>query len=119
MKCARCGSQPREGDIVCRYCGEKFEQVQRDPGFERMHGGEAAAPKKTHVASLVLSIVGFVFAILLPLIAYPCAIVGLVLSVKRRHSHKTTAAMVLCIIALIVALINSVLGAFLAVAELL
>jgi len=100
----------QEGDQVCKYCGEKGEEVNAAP---------EAVVKKIHVPSLVLAIVGLVFALLLPLVAYPCLIVGLVLAVKKRGTHKTMAALVMCIIGLIVAVVNSALGACMAVAELM
>ena len=67
---------------------------------------------KTHVPSLVLSIIGLIFSILFPLVTYPCSIVGLVQSVKKKGEFKTTAAFVLCIIGLVIAIINSAIGAF-------
>ncbi len=67
--------------------------------------------KQIHVPSLVLSIVGLVFALLLPIVAYVCCIVGLVLAYKYREANQTIAAMVMCIVGLAIALINSILGA--------
>ena len=72
-----------------------------------------AAPKKTEVVSLVLGIIGVVFALLLPIVAYPLGIVGLVFAVKRKATHKSMAGMVLCIITLVAALINSIAGVIL------
>ena len=74
---------------------------------------------KTHVPSLVLSIVGLVFSLLLPLITYPCSIAGLVLAVNHRSTYKTTAALVMCIIGLVLAVVNSAIGAYLAISGLL
>ena len=68
--------------------------------------------KSVHTSSLVLSIIGLVFALLLPIVTYPCSIVGLVLAIKRRDTHNTTAAIVMCIIGLVLAIINSAIGAF-------
>ena len=67
---------------------------------------------KIHVPSLVLSIIGLVFAILFPLVTYPCSIVGLVQAIKKREEFNTTAALVMCIIGLVIAIINSSIGAF-------
>lgn len=66
--------------------------------------------KKIHVPSLVLMIIGAVFALLLPIVTYPCSITSLVMSITKRHTHKTTYAIVINIIALVAALINSALG---------
>lgn len=69
--------------------------------------------KKIDVPSLALSIIGLVFSPLLPIVTYPCSIIGLVMAIKRRADKKTIAAIVLCIIGLVVALINSAIGAYL------
>ena len=69
--------------------------------------------KKVHVPSMVLMIIGAVFALLLPIITYPCSIISLVMSIVKRHENKTKYAIVINIIALIAALANSVLGVML------
>ncbi|HCR72838.1 MAG TPA: hypothetical protein DIW26_00010 [Ruminococcus sp.] len=69
--------------------------------------------KKIHVPSLVLMIIGALFALLLPIITYGCSITSLVMSIVKRHTHKTTYAIVINIIALVLALANSILGVML------
>lgn len=69
--------------------------------------------KKIHVPSLVLMIIGALFALILPIITYPCSIVRLVMSITKRNTHKTTYAIVINIIALAAALVNSLLGVML------
>ena len=66
--------------------------------------------KKIHVPSLVLMIIGAVTALLLPLATYVCSIISLVMSITKRKEYKTTYAIIINIIALVVALINSILG---------
>ena len=70
--------------------------------------------KKIHIPSLVLMIIGAVFAIIFPLVTYPCCIISLVMSIKKRKSNIATYAIIINTIALMVALVNSVLGAMLA-----
>ena len=69
--------------------------------------------KKIHIPSLVLMIIGALFALILPIVTYPCSIISLVMSVTKRNTHKTTYAIVINIIALMLALANSVLGVML------
>ena len=69
--------------------------------------------KKVHVPSMVLMIIGAVFALLLPIITYPCSTISLVMSIVKRRENKTKYAIVINIIALIAALANSVLGVML------
>ena len=66
--------------------------------------------KKVHVPSLVLMIIGAVFALLLPIVTYVTSIISLVMSIDKRKEYKTPYAIVINCIALTVALINSILG---------
>ena len=67
--------------------------------------------KKLCVSSLVLGIVGVVFSLFIPIAAYACAIPGLITGVrKQRKNYRASAGIVLNIVALSLALINSVLG---------
>lgn len=70
--------------------------------------------KKIHIPSMVLLIIGAVFAILLPLVAYPCSIISLVMSILKRKEFKTTYAIILNIIVLLIAVVNSTLGVLIA-----
>ncbi len=70
--------------------------------------------KKVHVPSLVLMIIGAVFALILPIVTYGCSIPSLVMSIKKKEEYITTYAIVINIIALVGALINSILGIVLA-----
>ncbi len=67
--------------------------------------------KKLCVSSLVLSIVGLVFSFFLPVVSYACAIPGLIIGIKKRKkNYRSSAGISLSIVALSIALINSVLG---------
>ncbi|MCH5349932.1 MAG: hypothetical protein J1E40_11460 [Oscillospiraceae bacterium] len=67
--------------------------------------------KKLCVSSLVLGIVGLVFSFILPVVSYACAIPGLIIGVKKsRKDYNASAGVSMSIIAISLALINSVLG---------
>lgn len=66
--------------------------------------------KKVHVPSMVLMIIGAVFSLLFTYVTYVCSIISLVMSIQHRRTHKMTYAIVINIIALVLALANSVLG---------
>lgn len=70
---------------------------------------------KIHIPSLILAIIGLIFSILLPVVTYPCSIVGLVMAVRKKAEYKTTAALIMCIIGLVVAIANSAIGVFMGV----
>ena len=64
--------------------------------------------KKVCKASLVLGIVGLVFSLFAPAVTYSCSVTGLALGVKKKDTHKCSAAIALNIVALVIAAINSV-----------
>lgn len=67
--------------------------------------------KKLCVSSLVLGIVGLIFSFIVPIVSYACAIPGLVIGIKKRKkNYSSSAGISLSIVALSLALINSVFG---------
>lgn len=67
--------------------------------------------KKLCVSSLVLGIVGLIFSFIIPVVTYACAIPGLVIGIKKRKkNYSSSAGISLSIVALSLALINSVFG---------
>ena len=75
--------------------------------------------KGMSIASMVLGIVGFI-AWCLPIAGYPVTIVGIVLGVrgmKKGGKGMAIAGIIMCTITLVLTLINSILGAFLSVAD--
>lgn len=66
--------------------------------------------KRIGVSSLVLGIVGTVFAFFIPAVTYGCSITGLVRGIKKRHVKNCTAGITLNIIALAIAAFNSLVG---------
>ena len=65
--------------------------------------------KKISVSSLVLGIVGTVFAFI-PAVTYGCSITGLARGLKKRKVKNCTAGIALNIVALVIALFNSLAG---------
>ena len=67
--------------------------------------------RKLCISSLVLGIVGAVFALFAPIATYACSIPGLISGVRgQKKNYRAAAGIVLNIVALSLALINSVLG---------
>lgn len=66
---------------------------------------------KLCVSSLVLGIVGVFFSMFVPFIAYSCSIPGLAIGLKKKkNDYNAKAGIILNIIALAVAVVNSALG---------
>ena len=64
--------------------------------------------QKFHTPSLVLMIVGLVFSLLSPLVAYICCIISLVLSIKHKDEFKIKTVVILDIVGLVVAVANNI-----------
>ena len=58
-------------------------------------------------------IIGAVFSILFPLVAYFCSTISLVLAIVKRKVYNIKVTIIIDIIALVVAVANSILGAML------
>lgn len=67
--------------------------------------------KKLCISSLVLGIIGLVFSIMLPMVTYSCAIPGLLIGLKKnKKGYNSSAGVILSVIAIAFAGINSALG---------
>lgn len=72
--------------------------------------------KKNSVSSLVLGIIGVVFSVLIPVVTYACSIPGLIIAIRdQKKAVRAKPGMVLNIVALAVALINSLFAVVVAV----
>jgi len=67
--------------------------------------------KPLDTASLVLGIVAILAAAFIPLISYFCGVIGLVLAIRRKGEKRTTAALILCIIGLVLGLASNIYAA--------
>ena len=95
MFCSKCGKEVKEGKDICAKCENTSSQGTQE---------------KYHTPSLVLSIVGLVFAILLPIVTYITIIIALVLTNKNKDAYKTKAVYIMSYIALAIAIVNSIAG---------
>lgn len=66
--------------------------------------------KKIHVPALVLMIIGLIFALISPLVAYILCTISLVMSIVKRKQYKTTYAIVLNVVGLLIAVANNIVG---------
>ena len=92
---------------------ENQEQTQQELGYSPVVTEENGLS----IASLVLGIVGFV-AWFLPLVGYPVTIVGIILGalgMKKGGRGMAIAGIICSTICLVLTLINSILGAYIAI----
>ena len=83
------------------------------PVYQQSDYSPYTMPQK-RTAPIVLGIIGLVFSFLLPIVTYPCSIVGVVMANSdNKRGAKNTSGLVLNIVALVIAALNSILGAIL------
>ncbi|MBR6790425.1 MAG: zinc-ribbon domain-containing protein [Oscillospiraceae bacterium] len=79
-------------------------------GFQQMTAPPAVGNDRKNTL-LILGIVTIVFAFIVPLVSYICGIVGLVMASKAKKSGEDIGSgRTLCIIGLVLAVLNSILG---------
>lgn len=67
--------------------------------------------KRIYTPALVLMIVGLVFSLISPLVAYVCCIISIILAVKNRAAHSFKLVIGLDVLALIIAVVNNIYAA--------
>lgn len=130
IKCKECGHQMSKKAKICPNCGvendiifcpecnkELSSKATMCPscGYE-LKGSKNIQKNSKDTLSLVGMILGFcsVIAWIIPLLGFPCTIVGIILSSCSMNSNKKGFAitgLILCIVFLVVTLINSIIGA--------
>lgn len=109
MICRSCGKEVLETEKFCTYCGEPNVEAKKDdnaPIIEKRIIYEYHNRTSTGNVYIVLGIIGIIFGILFPLVTYCVSIPSIVLSAKRPDKK----GMVLNIIAVIIAGINSIIA---------
>lgn len=69
--------------------------------------------KQIYTPGLVLGILSIPCGLLIAISGWILGIVGIVLNVKNKETHKTTIGLVLSIIGLVLSIANSILGVYL------
>lgn len=109
MVCNSCGKEVFASEKFCTHCGATNNNVaenKTESDDEKKVVYVLREKNSTGNALLVVGILGIIFAILLPIVTYCISIPGLALGAKRPDKK----GVVLNIIAIIIAVINSVLG---------
>lgn len=109
--CSNCGNELNENSAFCTNCGCAIPDAQASapvtPNFENVPNAPA---KKTQV-SMILGIIGIVFAWLFALVGHVLSIIGIVIGVKEYKQTGKSTGLVLSIIGESCAIFNSILGA--------
>ena len=97
--CANCGSEINLGAIICTKCGANVNSTTAVSGAE----------KKTQ-ASIILGIIGIVFAWIFALVGHITSIIGIVLGAKEYKETNKSAGLILSIVGEVCSIISSLIG---------
>jgi len=81
---------------------QQYQQQAQSPYYQASY---ANAEKPMHVPSLILGILGIIFAFIFGPVGLVLSIVGMVMAKKNKLTHKTTAGFALSIVGLILGII--------------
>ena len=105
MLCPECHNKVEETDLICRNCGYNLGQNNMDNSVNKNRNSYA-------LVGMILGLCSII-AWIIPLLGYPCTIIGIIFSACGIGAEKKSfaiAGLVLSIIFLILTLINSFLG---------
>lgn len=111
--CANCGKGLEDNAFFCDSCGHQFTNNQQ-PSFQQqqqiMFGQNVPQNKKNHT-SLILGIVGIVFAWLFAIVGHALSIVGIILGIKEYKENNNISGLAVSIVGELCAILSSIIGA--------
>ncbi len=112
--CSNCGNELNENSAFCANCGCAIPDAQASaPDAPNLENVPNAPVNKTQV-SMILGIIGIVFAWLIAIIGHVLCIIGIVIGVKEYKQTGKSTGLVLSIIGESCAVFNSILGIIMA-----
>lgn len=107
MFCSKCGKEMNEDAVVCIKCGCAIAPSARPNNITTP---QTNTNSKTQV-SLILGIVGIVFAWLFALVGHITSIIGIILGIKEYKETEKMTGLVLSIIGEVCSIFSSIIGA--------
>lgn len=106
MFCSKCGKEIADEAVICTGCG----CAVNNSSINKTVSTSAKTEKKTST-SLILGIVGIVFAWLFALVGHITSIIGIVLGIKEYKETEKMTGLVLSIIGEVCSIFSSIIGA--------
>lgn len=104
--CANCGSEINPGAVICVRCGANTAPVATaTPG--------APTAKKTQT-SMILGIIGIVFAWIFALVGHVTSIIGIIIGAKEYKETNKSTGLILSIIGEACSILSSLIGIIMA-----
>ena len=104
--CSVCGKEILDEAIICPGCG----CMVKNSSVQKAVSTSSDSDKKTQV-SLILGIVGIVFAWLFALVGHITSIIGIVIGIKEYRETNKMTGLVLSIIGEVCSVFSSIIGA--------
>ena len=106
MYCSVCGKEILDEAVICTGCG----CMVKSPSVKEAVSTPSDNQKKTQV-SLILGIVGIVFAWLFALVGHITSIIGIVIGIKEYKETDKMTGLVLSIVGEVCSIFSSIIGA--------
>jgi len=115
MFCHNCGSQLPQNTLFCGRCGIAIAVSTQPLAMQPVQTQPQPIPnsyedkKEIYAALLVLLLIGVIGTLVLPIaapIAVACAIISFVIALRYEKTVRTTAALVMSIIGIVIAAIQ-------------
>ena len=104
MYCTVCGKEISDDAVICTGCGCAVESKNASVESNK------SQPKKAQT-SLILGILGIVFAWIFALVGHITSIIGIVIGIKEYKENEKMAGLVLSIIGEVCSIFSSIIGA--------
>lgn len=112
MKCPKCDTSDfREdnGYYVCQICGHKIPKETTATPSETT-ATPSNGSKTNSSKTLILGILGIVFAWLFAIVGHALSIIGIVVGLKEKRETGKSTGLTICIIGEVCAVISSLIG---------
>ena len=113
MFCLKCGKEIDNNATICPYCGSATENTVVNTGNYEANTSQPSS-NALGIVAIVMSAIGIGLALLIALLGYIFGGAGLAMAIveknKKGFTKQVATGMILSIVALATALINSILG---------
>ena len=106
MYCSKCGKELVDEAVICTNCGCAVQGAILSQNTKSSQNAE----KKTSI-SMILGIIGLVFAWLFALVGHITSIIGIVIGIKEYKETDKMTGLTLSIIGEICSIFSSIIGA--------
>lgn len=105
MYCSVCGKEVMEEAVICPGCGCMIKKEGT-----KTSAASSGTNKKTQ-ASVILGIIGIVFAWLFALVGHIVSIIGIILGIKEYKETEKMTGLILSIVGEVCSIFSSIIGA--------